>query len=136
MRGLCRAHYARLYRRGAIKVDRPPKPKVGADFLALAIEVGSARTSRASECLIWPFRRQSRGYAVIHGQGSAELVSRLVCEAVHGPAPDGKPLTLHNCDNGHEGCIEATHVEWGSYRKNNVDDRIRAGNFSPFRRRA
>jgi hypothetical protein len=129
---MCQPHYLQAYRRG--EFPRAPKPKVGADSMALAIEVGKTRTERAAECLIWPFRRQSRGYAVIHGQGSAELVSRLVCEAVHGPAPDGKPLALHNCDNGHEGCIEPTHIEWGSYRQNNVDDRIRAGTF--LRRRA
>lgn len=122
-------HYLKAYRRKAIPNSAPPKAREGEDFLALAIEVGRARTERATECLIWPFRRQSRGYAVIHGQGSAELVSRLVCEAVHGPAPEGKPLALHDCDNGHEGCIEATHIGWGSYRQNNVEDRIRAGTF-------
>jgi hypothetical protein len=132
---MCQPHYLQAYRRGKFP-SAEAKPKVGAEFMALAIEVGRARINRATECLIWPFRRQSRGYAVIHGQGSAELVSRLVCEAVHGPAPEGKPLALHDCDNGHEGCIEPTHIGWGSYRQNNVDDRIRAGTFAPFRRTA
>lgn len=128
------SHYLRAYRRGEIQTGRQTKDKAGSDFLALAIDVGRARERRADECLIWPFRRQSSGYAVLHGQGSAELVSRIVCKAVHGPAPEGEPLALHNCDNGHGGCIEATHIEWGSYRKNNVEDRIRAGTFKPFGR--
>ena len=134
-RGLCLPHYLKAYRRETIPVKREPKDKQGSDFLALAIETGRARRQRADDCLIWPFRRQSRGYAVLHGQGDATLVSRVVCEAMHGPAPDGEPLALHNCDNGAGGCIEPTHIEWGSYAKNNVADRKRAGTFNPWGRK-
>lgn len=135
VRGMCDPHYLKAYRRGEFSTGRPRKDRQGEDFLALAIEIGKTRAARATECLIWPFRRQSRGYAIIHGQGEAELVSRRVCEAVRGPAPDGSPLALHNCDNGAGGCIEPTHLEWGSYRKNNVEDRIRAGTFRPWGKR-
>lgn len=96
------------------------------EILKETIEQGKRRTERVPDCLIWPFTRDRNGYASIAGQKTI-LVSRLVCEGVYGPSPKGRPLALHNCDRGHDGCIEPTHLGWGSYLKNNVEDKKRAG---------
>lgn len=49
----------------------------------------------------------------------AYLVHRLVCEAFHGPAPEGKPLALHWDDN--PGNNKATNIYWGDYVDNRRD---------------
>jgi len=54
----------------------------------------------------------------------AKLVHRLVCEAFHGPAPEGKPLVLHWDDdpsNNHY-----SNLRWGSYADNR-NDAVRNG---------
>ena len=104
------------------------KRKTAEGFLLRTIEIGKRRPGRVHACLIWPFKKDSDGYATITGQKS-RLVSRVVCEGVRGPPPDGKPWALHDCDNGAGGCVEPTHLDWGSPTKNNVDDRLRAGTF-------
>lgn len=128
-RGLCRSHYALNYRSGALSAVRRVNTLAAEMVLAETIEIGKRRASRAPDCLIWPFTRDRQGYASIAGH-STILVCRLICEGIYGSAPEGKPLALHNCDRGHEGCIEPTHLEWGSYKKNNVDDKKRAGTFN------
>ena len=52
------------------------------------------------------------------------LVHRLVLEAFIGPAPEGKPLALHNNDIPDDNRIE--NLRWGSYRDNQMD-RVRNG---------
>ena len=52
------------------------------------------------------------------------LVHRLVLEAFVGPAPEGKPLALHNNDISDDNRIE--NLRWGSYHDNQMD-RVRNG---------
>lgn len=44
------------------------------------------------------------------------LVSRLVCEAWHGPAPADKPLAMHGNDDPTDN--RPSNLSWGSYRDN------------------
>lgn len=94
-------------------------------YLYTLLSLAPKRRVRRKRCLIWPYSRQSKGYARIKGY-STQLVSRLVCEARHGKHPKGKPLACHNCDSGHLGCVEPTHLEWGS-ALDNSRDKLRAG---------
>lgn len=46
-------------------------------------------------------------------------VSRLVCEAFHGPAPEGKPFVLHG--NGDNTDNTPGNLRWGDGRENQLD---------------
>ena len=52
-----------------------------------------------------------------------QVVARLLCEEVYGPAPPGKPLALHNTTMGCLGglCVNPAHLRWGSRRENTMD---------------
>lgn len=43
-------------------------------------------------------------------------VHRLVCEAFHGPAPDGKQIVLHLDENGENN--RADNLKWGTQKEN------------------
>lgn len=57
-----------------------------------------------------------------NGRKRQKLVHRLVCEAFHGPAPEGKPFVLHG-RNG-RGDNSADNLRWGSNSDNMRDRRI------------
>lgn len=77
-------------------------------------------------CLLWPFGRQSAGYAHFGRGKKHKLVSRVVCETINGPPPVGKPYALHSCSNGHLGCVSGAHLRWGS-QKENIKDAMDRG---------
>lgn len=58
--------------------------------------------------------------------GKHELVHRLVCQAFHGPSPDG-----HEVCHGTGGKLDNSvdNLSWGSKSKNLRDDRVRDGTF-------
>lgn len=43
-------------------------------------------------------------------------VHRLVCEAFHGPAPDGKPNVLHRDEDGRNN--KPINLKWGTQKEN------------------
>lgn len=54
-------------------------------------------------------------YQVTH-RGRTYKVHRLVCEAFHGPAPEGKPYVLHrdeDCANN-----KPRNLKWGTQKEN------------------
>lgn len=57
-------------------------------------------------------------------RGKRELVKvhRAVCEAFHGPAPEGKPLVLHS--NGDKLDNRPENLRWGSHADNSKDSVI------------
>jgi hypothetical protein len=67
-----------------------------------------------TDCLLWPFGKTA-GYGRI-GKG---YVHRLVCEAVHGPAPSSRYETAHNC--GVRACINPAHLRWDTPKGNQAD---------------
>lgn len=64
--------------------------------------------------------RLSRGGIVTN-----RVVHRLVCEAFHGPAPEGRPWALHG-ERG-ESVNTPDNLRWGT-PKDNARDRVRDGN--------
>jgi hypothetical protein len=82
-------------------------------------------THQDDECLIWPFSK-SRGYATLGVNGKTKYVSRLVCEAFHGPPPSPYHQAAHSCGKGHIGCVNRRHLSWKT-RKENYADSIRHG---------
>lgn len=75
----------------------------------------------SDECLIWPFNRTDKGYAVVRYEGRVQSVSRIVCEKVHGPPPEEWYHAAHSCGNGHLGCISQRHLSWKTPVANSND---------------
>lgn len=75
------------------------------------------------ECLLWPFGHNGAGYArlALPGRG---YVHRLLCEAVHGPAPSGKHEAAHICGRGAEGCVNKRHLTWKTHKENMADQLV------------
>lgn len=70
-------------------------------------------------------RRGSRSVTLRKNLKPARIyVHRLVCEAFHGPAPDGKPYVLHWDDNPANNFPE--NLRWGD-KRDNAQDAIRNG---------
>lgn len=89
-------------------------------FLAQAVAFHGAA------CFPWPFARNSAGYGHFRRGGKGMLAHRAVCEAVHGPAPEGKNEAAHLCGNGHQACVNPMHLAWKS-RQGNAKDMIDHG---------
>jgi hypothetical protein len=79
-----------------------------------------ALTYRGSDCLIWPYSTIN-GYARRTIDGKTHVLSKLLCEDVHGPAPEGKPQAQHTC--GVKACINPAHLKWGDQPDNEQDKR-------------
>ena len=118
--GYCGNHYARWRRHGYPLGGRvtPGEPE---RFLR-----ESVLTHKGDECLLWPFGTNNSGYALLRHNGSAAIVSRLVCEHVNGPPPTPKHQSAHSCGRGHLGCVAPTHLRWAT-RKVNESDKVLHG---------
>jgi hypothetical protein len=75
----------------------------------------------ADECLPWPYANDGKGYGVVWVDGSIEYVSRLVCEAVHGPPPTPDHEAAHGCGKGHLACVAKRHLTWKTHAENMED---------------
>ena len=112
--GLCNSHYSRMWRYG--------DPNAGAASRAeIASWIEKFSKVDSDECTIWPFGRDTYGYAML---GSVR-VHRVVCEQANGKPKDGA-VARHTCGNGHLGCINRRHLVWGS-RKDNQQDMVSHG---------
>lgn len=116
-RGWCRKHYARWRSHGDPRIVLVQMATAGdpAAFLAEALK------HETDDCLLWPYASNGVGYGQINIKGKKYLVHRLVCENAHGAAPKDKPLSVHSCGNGHQGCISPRHLRWASAKENSMD---------------
>ena len=69
-------------------------------------------------CMNWT-KSKNKGYGQIRKNGEVFLTHRIMCEHVHGPAPEGKNCVMHSCDN--PSCNNPDHLSWGSYQDNIID---------------
>jgi len=74
----------------------------------------------AGACLIWPFARNNKGHAIVHGG----VAARVMCELAHGAPPTPEHEAAHNCGNGHMGCIHPQHLRWATHQENSLDRAI------------
>ena len=116
-RGWCNAHYLRWRRLGDPLLGRTHN---GAAALFLGEVV---LRHESAECLMWPYQRDRGGYGRISGSGRSRLVSRLVCERIHGAPPTLDHEAAHSCGNGHLGCVNPKHLRWTTSRENKRDMR-------------
>lgn len=86
--------------------------------IAAFIEKAVAYTG--NDCLPWPYVLSVYGYGAIHASGGLRtLAHRVICERVHGPAPEGKPSAAHSC--GNRACVAPAHLRWASQKENAAD---------------
>lgn len=78
-------------------------------------------TYTGDECLIWPYARSPKGYAVMKNRHGSNIVSRAVCEHVNGPGPTPSHDAAHSCGNGREGCVSQQHLRWATKAENSAD---------------
>lgn len=116
-KGFCRKHYYRWLTHGDPRSGGSAKAPAGEPARFFYEQV---LTYQGDACLIWPYAKP-QGYGTMMLDGKVTLVSRLVCEAVHGPAPADKALALHSCGRGHEGCVTRRHLRWGNDTDNTAD---------------
>lgn len=114
-RDWCRVHYYRWWRQGDPTARKIVHGACREFVEKVAIPYGG------SDCLIWPFAKR-HGYAAINKRhyGSA-VVSRIVCEAVHGPPPTDLHQAAHGCGNGDKGCVNPRHLRWATQVENEID---------------
>lgn len=115
--GYCRKHYARLRRHG--------DPLGGGTYAGEAREfVQKAAMSDADECIVFPFYRNVDGYGRLNLDSGRYVGAHFYsCEIRNGPRPSDDHEARHSCGNGHEGCVNGNHLNWGR-RKDNVHDAI------------
>ena len=114
--GWCPMHYQRWRRKGDL-FSVKSKAANGEPQRYLAEVV---MPYQGSDCLIWPFGRLGNGYAMVNLPGRSSVVSRIVCETIHGlgdPALDA----AHTCGNGHGGCVNPHHLVWKTRTENMAD---------------
>jgi len=113
-KGMCSVHYARWNAHGTLERvgTLPGAAKKFFHEIVLAYD--------GDDCLIWPFAN-IKGYAQIRINGRTSLVTRLVCEAEHGPAPTDSLDAAHSCGKGHLGCVTKRHLSWKTRLENMAD---------------
>lgn len=114
-RGWCNAHHHRFLRWGDPTAGGLPKGEAKR-FLD---EVALRHTS--DDCLIWPYGKTPAGYGVIMLRYKQTYVHVLVCEAKHGPRPEGRYEAAHSC--GKSSCCNPKHLRWATPHENALDKR-------------
>lgn len=117
-RGWCQTHYRRWWEHGDPEFVKFKRARNGApdEFLRVAAAY------LGNDCIFWPFASSSSGYGQIGvGDGKRQLVHRIICEKIRGPAPWDKPVSAHSCGNGHLGCITPVHLRWATNLENASD---------------
>lgn len=118
-RELCSTHWMRWSRNG----DPTVKSRKISKETEVVRWIEENRAFTGDNCLFGPMPKQAR-YTQAYVNGKTQLGHRLMCEAAHGPAPDGKPMVLHSCGNGHLGCVNPNHLRWGTHSENMEDKRL------------
>lgn len=114
--GLCVAHYHRLTRYGDPLGGGPRRPPRGA-VLSYALK------HMLEGCSFpWPFSTCGAGYPQARLDGRRILVTRYICELVHGPPPSPHHETAHDCNN--PSCFHAWCLRWATTVENNADKLI------------
>lgn len=114
-RGLCPAHYKRLWRNGSPTAGRIPQGNAYRYLDEVVLK------NNEDHCLVWPYGRDSSGYGRVWNNGKAENVCRIVCENVHGKPPSPIHQAAHSCGNGHLGCVARLHIFWKTPVENGAD---------------
>lgn len=113
--GYCTAHYNRLRRHGDAAIATRA---ANGECLKW---INDHKGYDEDDCLAWPYASGRRGDAVVLHDGRMRSASRVMCEEVHGPAPDERYECAHSCGNGHLGCMNPRHLRWDTRSGNHAD---------------
>jgi hypothetical protein len=105
-----------LSKRSKLKnMPRASRDGTGLDWLKMF------RDYTGDECLLFPLRTGAcpRGRVTYNFKNME--AHRAMCLLVHKLPPEGKPMALHRCGNGHLGCVNPNHLYWGDQSDNNRD---------------
>lgn len=116
-RNLCVKHHHRFLRHGSPTAGRVDNGTLLNHLHNVVVPF------KGDDCLIWPYTRDNTGYGKIRIAKKRHTVSRLVCELVHGPAPEASFHAAHICGKGHEGCVNPKHLCWKTRQDNELDKR-------------
>jgi len=116
--GFCSRHYHRFVRHGDPLGGGTSSGEPQRHFREVVLPYDG------DECLVWPFSRNSQGYATM----SNKLVSRLVCERTHGKPPSRLHEAAHSCGKGHESCVAKRHLSWKTHAEN-MGDKVEHGTY-------
>lgn len=117
-KGFCKPHYERWRKNGDSRSDLPLRNPQGS---ALSFLETVVLPFVGSECLIWPFTRNKSGHATVKFEGSNQVVARIVCVKLKGPAPTSDHEAAHSCGRGHLGCVNGNHLRWATHAENEAD---------------
>lgn len=119
-KGMCPMHYNRVKRHGS--TNAPKGTRNGEPYAFALSLLGYA----GNDCLIWPYGRDPNGYGKIYNGRFMENAHRTVCVIARGNPDHPRLQATHTCGNGHLGCVNPNHLEWGTNSKNQMD-RVRDG---------
>lgn len=118
-RGWCNRHYQQWRRTGnPIGAPRTPNGE------PLRFIHDTALKHEGPECLTWPYGRDGKGAGSVRINGRHTVVSRYICELVHGSPPSPTHEAAHSCGKGHEACVAPTHISWKTPVENMADKLI------------
>lgn len=112
--GWCQSHFMRWRRHGDPLAGRTPDGEPHRYFREVVL------TYEGNDCLPWPYAL-TKGYGQIWIDGRMHLVSRIICEEVHGPPPTPEHHAAHSCGKGHEACVTKGHLDWKTPSGNQAD---------------
>nr|WP_313709014.1 hypothetical protein [Brucella intermedia] len=119
-KGYCGQHYQKFIRYGDPELGRSNKPYGSyREFIEYALHEYDS-----DDCLIWPYQKTNKGYAVITIDGTRTTVSRYICREINGKPPQEEYQAAHSCGNGHLGCINSRHLRWATPSENHEDKNI------------
>lgn len=115
--GWCHMHYTRWRRHGDPLFLKRAENGAADRYIQTTV-----LTYEGDECLVWPFNRNPAGYATVaRNYGGTGFVQRIVCEAIHGPAPTAEHQAAHSCGKGTDGCVTKRHLSWKTPLDNTHD---------------
>lgn len=117
----CGAHYSKWRKYG------DPTAQIATTANGAAAEfLEKAKIHRGSECLVWPFYKDARGYGRLRSRQNlgTSFVHRTICWHRHGAPPSPEHSACHNCNNS--SCVNGDHLRWDT-RVGNMQDKFAAG---------
>lgn len=78
-----------------------------------------ALETETSECILWPFAMNVRGYPIAQDTNGFYYPTRRICELTNGAPPSAKYHAAHSC--GIRQCMNKNHIRWALPSENEQD---------------